>query len=95
MSWTLASWPAEILLCIYELLDASHPPSLVALAKASKRCYTLASPLLYRTIKVSRLPDDILSCVYIGTVSVDDCVRHTEPIKLDLVYQLISHLAQF
>jgi hypothetical protein len=95
MSWILTSWLAEILLCIYELLDTSYLLSLVALAKASKRYYTLISPLLYRIIKVGRLPDDILSYVYIDTVSVNNYVRYTEPIKLDLVYQLISYLAQF
>lgn len=44
--------PPEILGRIAEILDATHPPSLIAFARASKGCYIIARTLLYRTIRI-------------------------------------------
>lgn len=45
--------PTEVLQEISEILDKIHPPSLLALARASKRCYAVASTVLYHTVKVT------------------------------------------
>lgn len=45
--------PTEILQDISEILDNIHPSSLLALARASKRCYAVASTVLFRTVKVT------------------------------------------
>lgn len=45
--------PTEILLTISEILDIDHPPSVIAFACASKRCYIVASTVLFRTVKVT------------------------------------------
>lgn len=53
MPSTLESLPTEILQGISEILDITHPRSLVALACASKGCYAIACPFLFRTVKVA------------------------------------------
>lgn len=53
---TLASLPPETLYRVAELLDATHPPSLVAFAQGSSRgIYTISSAFLFRTLKVTIL----------------------------------------
>ncbi|PKY03512.1 hypothetical protein P168DRAFT_327575 [Aspergillus campestris IBT 28561] len=49
---SLESLPPETLIQILELLNYEHPPSLLAVACTSKHCYSLATPLLFRTIKI-------------------------------------------
>lgn len=44
--------PTELLQGISEILDIDHPPSLLAFACSSKRCYVVASAVLFRTVKV-------------------------------------------
>lgn len=44
--------PTEILLTISEILDIDHPPSVIAFACASKRCYAAASTVFFRTVKL-------------------------------------------
>lgn len=43
----------EILHNISAILDHTHPPSLVAFARAGRGCYAIASPLLHRTVKLT------------------------------------------
>ncbi|KAG6355025.1 hypothetical protein INS49_004106 [Diaporthe citri] len=45
--------PTEVLQELSEILDNIHPPSLLTFARASKRCYAVASTILYRTVKVT------------------------------------------
>lgn len=45
--------PTEILQEVCAILDTVHPDSLLAFARASKDCYSIASTVLYRTIKVA------------------------------------------
>lgn len=45
--------PTEVLQRLSEILDNVHPPSLLAFARASKRCYAVASTVLFRTVKVT------------------------------------------
>lgn len=42
----------ELLHNICTFLDHTHPPSLVAFARASRGCYAIARPLLHRTVKL-------------------------------------------
>ncbi|OIW34177.1 hypothetical protein CONLIGDRAFT_697120 [Coniochaeta ligniaria NRRL 30616] len=53
MALRLESFPNEILTGIAELLDFSHPPSLVAFAQTSKRHYAISSRFLVRTVKIT------------------------------------------
>lgn len=50
-------FPPEIVAGIAEVLDASHPPSLVAFAQTSKRHYAISSSFLFRTVRMT-LGDD-------------------------------------
>lgn len=45
--------PPEILVRIAEILDATHPPSLIAFARANKGCYIITKTLIYRTIRIN------------------------------------------
>lgn len=45
--------PTEVLQEVSEILNSIHPPSLLAFAQASKRCYAIASIVLFRTVKVT------------------------------------------
>lgn len=47
----LENLPTELLLDISDMLDSSHPPSLLAFAKTSTRFYDIASKFLFQTIK--------------------------------------------
>ncbi|KAJ4386835.1 hypothetical protein N0V93_009733 [Gnomoniopsis smithogilvyi] len=63
---TIANLPPELLHRISELLNATHPRSLVAFAQTSKRLYVIASRLLFRTMKITltegeRLAKDVHS----------------------------------
>ncbi|PLB38052.1 uncharacterized protein BDW47DRAFT_105743 [Aspergillus candidus] len=49
---SLESLPREISLQILEVLNYEHPPSLLAVACTNKHCYSLATPLLFRTLKI-------------------------------------------
>lgn len=49
----LENLPPELVLGICEHLDATHPPSLVAFARANKNCYAHARGFLFRTIKLA------------------------------------------
>lgn len=53
MASTLERLPPEILQGISEILDIAHPRSLLAFASASKGCYAIACPFLFRTVKVA------------------------------------------
>lgn len=52
-STMIEGFPTEILLSISEILDIDHPPSVLAFARASKRCYNVASTVLFRTVKLT------------------------------------------
>lgn len=54
---SLSGLPSEILHQIAEVLDATHPRSLVAFAQTSKRLYAVASRFLFSTIKFTPLTD--------------------------------------
>lgn len=51
-STTIEGLPTEILLSISEMLDIDHPPSVLAFARAGKRCYVAASTVFFRTVKL-------------------------------------------
>jgi hypothetical protein len=53
MDLGMESLSNEILTCISELLDISHPPSLVAFAQTSKRHYAISSRWLFRTVLIA------------------------------------------
>ncbi len=46
-------FPPEVVAGIAEVLDASHPPSLVAFAQTSKHHYAISSRFLFRTIRMT------------------------------------------
>lgn len=52
-SAVLEGLPTELLQGISEILDIDHPPSLLAFSRSSKRCYVIASTVLFRTVKVT------------------------------------------
>lgn len=60
MKSSLQKLPSEVLHDISEILDYTHPPSLLAFARASKGCYAIASPLLHHTIKITVTDDQHL-----------------------------------
>lgn len=49
----LEDLPADILRLIHDYLDDEHPPSLLSLAFASKRCYISAAYRLNRELRIS------------------------------------------
>lgn len=49
---TLQSLSTELLESICEILDITHPISLLAFARTRKRCYAVASNFLFRTTKI-------------------------------------------
>jgi hypothetical protein len=58
-------FPPEILAGIAEVLDTSHPPSILAFAQSCKRHYAISSHFLFRTIRMtlgdSKEPQRLLS----------------------------------
>ncbi|KAK3683002.1 hypothetical protein B0T22DRAFT_386932 [Podospora appendiculata] len=64
---SLVTLPAETLLQICEALGLAHAPSLKALARANKYCYSVAKSLLFRTVTInvtgrSQLARDVQRC---------------------------------
>lgn len=57
----MSSLPPEVLDRISELLDATHPKSLVTFAQTGKQCYAVASRMLFRTIKITLTDGERLS----------------------------------
>lgn len=53
MDSKLKNFPPEIVERIAGILDSTHPPSLVAFARANKGCHAIAKLFLYRTIKIT------------------------------------------
>lgn len=53
MSSPLQNLHSEILQQISEILDYTHPPSLLAFARTCKSCYAIASARIHRTIKLT------------------------------------------
>lgn len=53
MSSPLQNLHAELLQQISEILDFTHPPSLLAFARTCKSCYAIASARIHRTIKLT------------------------------------------
>lgn len=56
MEPSLQRLPPELLHNICAFLDQTHPSDLVGFARASRACYSIASPLLHRTVKLSHEP---------------------------------------
>lgn len=54
---SISSLPSEVLHRVAEILDATHPRSLVAFAQTSKRLYAVASRFLFSTLKFTPLTD--------------------------------------
>lgn len=56
MSSEFETLPTEILQDVCAILDTDHPTSLLAFALANKHCYSVASTVLFRTVKLA-IPD--------------------------------------
>jgi len=53
MAAGLGGFPPEVVAGIAEVLDASHPPSLLAFTPTSKHYYAIPSRFLFRTIRMT------------------------------------------